>query len=115
MVSDCLFCKIVNKEVPSQIVFEDEQVLVFKDISPTAPTHVLLIPKIHISNIIDPKLPESGVATHIFAVIQKIADDLNLKEKGFRVVVNCGQDAGEAVHHLHFHIIAGRPLGWPPG
>jgi histidine triad (HIT) family protein len=114
-VSDCLFCKIANKEIPSQVVFEDDQVIVFKDIEPVAPIHILLIPKIHVSNIADSKLVENGLATHMVTVIQKVADQLQLKENGFRVVINCGRDAGEAVHHLHYHIIAGRSLGWPPG
>lgn len=113
-VADCLFCKIVNKEIPSQIVFEDEHVIVFKDIQPVAPTHLLAIPKIHIDNIGDPKLLNGRLATDIIAAIQKVACDMGL-DNGFRVVANCGKDAGEAVHHLHFHLLAGRTLNWPPG
>ena len=112
---DCIFCKIVNKEIPSQIVFEDDQVLVFKDIQPAAPIHFLAIPKIHIDNIVDPRLLENGLTTAIFSAIQTVVAEHGLASNGFRTVINCGKDAGEAVHHLHYHILAGRSLNWPPG
>jgi histidine triad (HIT) family protein len=114
-VSECIFCKIVNRELPAEIVYENESVLVFKDIKPAAPTHLLVIPKQHIENISDPELLKNNLATVLFAVIQRIANDFGLTDAGFRVVVNRGLDAGEAVPHLHFHIIAGRKLTWPPG
>ena len=114
-MTDCIFCKIVNKEIPSQVVFENEQVLVFKDIQPVAPIHFLAIPKIHIDNITDTRLLENELTTAIFGAIQKVAAEQGLASQGFRTIINCGKDAGEAVHHLHFHIIAGRPLNWPPG
>lgn len=114
-MSDCIFCKIVNKELPSTVVYEDERVLAFKDIQPAAPTHILVIPKQHIANIADPNLLQSGLATDLMQAIQTVTQELGLRENGFRVVVNYGRDALEAVHHLHFHIIAGRSMSWPPG
>jgi histidine triad (HIT) family protein len=116
MMSDCLFCKIVNREIPSQIIYESEQILVFKDIHPVAPLHFLAIPKLHIDNICDARLGTAeGVLNNLVAAIQAIAKEQGLSERGFRVVVNYGPDAGEAVPHLHFHLIAGRHLNWPPG
>ncbi|HEX7715037.1 MAG TPA: HIT domain-containing protein [Bacillota bacterium] len=114
-MSDCLFCKIAGREIPSQIVLETPEVLIFKDIHPAAPLHLLAIPKKHVDNICDPSLLDQDILRNIAAAIQETAAKLNLKENGFRVVVNYGHDAGEAVPHLHFHILAGRQLGWPPG
>lgn len=114
-MSDCLFCKIVNKEIPSQVVYENDAVVIFKDIAPVAPTHWLAIPKRHIDNIGDPRLIEGELLQSIFSAIQHVSKEQNLTENGFRVVVNYGSDAGEAVPHLHFHLIAGRKMDWPPG
>lgn len=114
-MSDCIFCKIVNKDLPSEVIYENESVLVFKDINPAAPTHLLVIPKKHIANVCDPELLKDGTSTAIFAAIQKVTKDLGLVDSGFRVVINRGLDAGEAVPHLHFHILANRKFGWPPG
>lgn len=116
MLEDCVFCRIIRREIPANIVLETEKVMAFHDINPEAPTHVLLIPKKHIANIRDEKLPaDPDLTTEIFQAIQKLTSDLGLAEGGFRVVVNCGKNAGEAVHHLHFHILGGRDLTWPPG
>lgn len=114
-MSDCLFCRIIAGEIPSEKVYEDEWTFAFKDINPQAPQHILVIPKEHIENIVDPKLLENDLATKIMAAIQKITEQQGMREKGFRVIVNRGDDAGEEVHHLHFHIVAGRQFGWPPG
>lgn len=114
-VSDCIFCKIVSKELPGQVVFENESVLVFKDINPVAPTHLLAIPKKHVANICDPELLKDNLPVVMLEAIQKTAQELGLEANGFRVIVNRGPDAGEAVPHLHFHIISGRKLNWPPG
>lgn len=114
-MADCIFCKIVKKEIPSQTVFENDQMIIFKDINPVAPIHLLAIPKEHVSNVCDPKLLNQELLSAIFKGIQEVANNLNLRDKGFRVVANYGQDAGEAVPHLHFHVIAGRKLSWPPG
>ncbi|MBE6836558.1 MAG: histidine triad nucleotide-binding protein [Ruminococcus sp.] len=108
-MNDCLFCKIINGEIPSKKIYEDETVYVFEDIAPAAPIHYLLIPKEHISGASEITAENSAVIAHIFEVIAKLAKDLDLKD-GFRVVTNCGPDAGQTVFHLHYHLIAGRKL-----
>lgn len=116
LVSDCIFCRIVRKEIPAKVIRETEKVLAFADLNPEAPTHILVIPKKHIVSIIDPKLSaDPELAAEIFSVIQDLAVELELNTAGMRVVVNCGSDAGETVHHLHFHIMGGRRFTWPPG
>ncbi len=111
---DCLFCKIVAGEIPSKKVYEDDQVLAFYDIAPEAPVHFLVIPKEHIPSPAAITEENSKVVAHIFAVIAQLSKELHL-EQGYRVVTNCGQDAGQSVGHLHFHVLAGRSLAWPPG
>ncbi len=106
---DCLFCKIVAGEIPSTKVYEDETVLAFRDISPMAPTHILVIPKTHIPSVDGINEENSQVVAHIFEVIPQIAAAEKLTG-GYRVVSNCGPDAGQSVHHLHFHILGGREL-----
>ena len=106
---DCLFCKIVAGEIPSTKVYEDDQVLAFRDIAPQAPTHILVIPKTHISSVADVTPENSDVIRHIFEVIPAIAAQEKLAG-GFRVVSNCGCDAGQTVNHLHFHILGGKVL-----
>ena len=106
---DCLFCKIVAGEIPSTKVYEDEQVLAFRDIAPMAPTHILVIPKTHIGSVAEVTAENSAVVARIFQVIPQIAAAEGL-EKGYRVVSNCGPDAGQTVQHLHFHILGGRQL-----
>jgi histidine triad (HIT) family protein len=111
---DCLFCKIAAGEIPSKKVYEDDKVLAFYDIEPQAPVHFLVIPKTHITGA-DKIAPENeAIVGHIFSVIAKVAGELGL-ENGFRVVNNCGKDAMQSVEHLHFHVLGGRLLGWPPG
>ncbi|MBQ4095378.1 MAG: histidine triad nucleotide-binding protein [Oscillospiraceae bacterium] len=110
-MSDCLFCKIIKGEIPSTKVYEDELVYAFKDINPIAPVHVLIIPKQHISMLWDVNEENSAVISHIYEVAGKIAKELGL-ENGFRVATNCGEDAGQTVFHIHFHLIGGRKLGW---
>ena len=108
-MENCLFCKIIAGEIPSTKVYEDELVLAFRDIAPQAPTHILVIPKCHIPSV-DGITPEnSSVVAHIFQVIPSIAREEGLKN-GYRVVSNCGPDAGQTVNHLHFHILGGKPL-----
>ena len=106
---DCLFCKIIAGEIPSTKVYEDETVLAFRDIAPQAPTHILVIPKAHIPSVDGITAENSAVVAHIFQVIPQIAAAEGLTN-GYRVVSNCGQDAGQTVHHLHFHILGGREL-----
>lgn len=110
-IMDCLFCKIINGEIPSTKVYEDDLVFAFKDIAPIAPVHFLVIPKEHISGAAAVTAENSAVVAHIFEVIAKLAKELGL-ENGFRVITNNGDDAGQTVKHLHFHVIAGKPLGW---
>ena len=106
---NCLFCKIIAGEIPSTKVYEDETVYAFRDIAPQAPTHILVIPKAHIPSVDGINAENSAVVAHIFEVIPQIAAAENLTN-GYRVVSNCGQDAGQTVHHLHFHILGGKEL-----
>ena len=108
-MSDCLFCKIVKGDIPSTKVYEDEAVYAFRDINPQAPTHILVIPKEHLSSVNDVTADNSAVVAHIFEVIPQIAAAEGLTG-GYRVVSNCGADAGQTVHHLHFHILGGKEL-----
>ena len=108
-MNDCLFCKIIAGDIPSTKVYEDDQVLAFRDIAPQAPTHILVIPKAHIASVAEFREENAGVVAHIFAVIPQIAKAEGLVN-GYRVVSNCGADAGQTVHHLHFHILGGQPL-----
>ena len=105
----CIFCKIAAGEIPSTKVYEDEQVLAFRDIAPQAPTHILVIPKTHIPSVAAISAENSGLVAHIFEVIARVAEAEGLAN-GYRVVSNCGPDAGQTVHHLHFHILGGREL-----
>ncbi|WP_461205584.1 histidine triad nucleotide-binding protein [Clostridium sp. DL1XJH146] len=114
-MNDCIFCKIINNEIPSDKVYEDEQVICFNDINPEAPVHVLILPKRHISSINDLKEEDEKLIGHIFVVAKKIAAKLNIDEKGYRIVANCGEDGGQTVEHIHYHLLGGRNLTWPPG
>ena len=106
---DCLFCKIIAGEIPSTKVYEDESVYAFRDINPQAPTHILVIPKLHLGSVNEISGENSAVVAHIFQVIPQIAAAEGLVN-GYRVVSNCGSDAGQTVHHLHFHILGGKEL-----
>ncbi len=110
---DCFFCKISNKEIPADIVYEDEKILVFKDLNPAAKVHVLIIPKKHIASANDINEENCGLISYIFKCIPKIAKNLGL-EAGYRVVNNCGENGGQTVKHIHFHLLGGKKLGWPP-
>jgi histidine triad (HIT) family protein len=110
MVSDCLFCRIAAQELPSQTVFENDLVMVIKDIKPVAPFHLLVIPKKHIDNVCDSRLLEPGILDAMYSSIQEVARSLNIKENGFRLISNLGRDAGETIPHFHIHMIAGRQL-----
>ena len=112
--SNCIFCKIAAGEIPSTKVYEDDTVLAFLDLDPQAPQHILLIPKTHIQSAADITAANSAVVAHIFEVAAKIAAEKGFSE-GFRVVTNCGEQAGQSVKHLHFHLLAGRDFTWPPG
>lgn len=112
-MSDCLFCKIVKGDIPSKKVYEDDQCFAFYDIDPQAPVHFLVIPKAHIGSCAQVTADNSAVVAHIFEVIAKVARDLGLDS--YRVVSNCGEQAGQSVPHLHFHVLSGRDMTWPPG
>ncbi len=111
---DCLFCRIAAGEIPSKKLYEDEQVLAFYDIDPKAPVHFLVIPKQHMVSVDEVTPQNSASLAHIFEVIASVAKTLDL-QKGYRVVTNIGEDGGQTVAHLHFHVLGGRPLAWPPG
>jgi histidine triad (HIT) family protein len=110
---DCIFCKIIKKKIPSSIVFEDDKVVAFNDISPQAPVHILVVPKTHVTSVAE--LKDMDVVSDLFTVMKKLAVEKGIEKTGYRVVVNHGKDAGQAVPHLHFHLLGGRPLSWPPG
>ncbi len=112
---DCLFCKIAAGEIPSTKVYEDELVYAFRDIEPQAPVHVLIIPKEHIKSANELNEENAQVVAHIYAVAAKIAKAEGVAENGYRIVNNCGEDGGQTVGHLHFHLLGGRSLAWPPG
>ena len=114
-MSDCLFCKIAGGDIPSKKVYEDDQVYAFYDIDPQAPVHFLVIPKKHISSAADLTEEDAALLGHIYAVIARLCKELGVAESGYRVVTNVGEDAGQSVKHLHFHVLAKRSLAWPPG
>ena len=110
-MEDCLFCKIVKGEIPSTKVYEDNEILAFKDINPAAPVHILVIPKKHIKSLAELEKEDEPLVGKIYGVINKIAEEQGVKESGYRVIVNCGKDAGQEVMHLHFHLLAGAKFG----
>ena len=114
-MSDCLFCKIVGGDIPSNIVFENDDVLAFRDISPQAPTHILIIPRRHIATINDLGDDDRELVGSLFTAAKLIAATEGLSDDGYRVVMNCGEGAGQSVFHIHLHLLGGRALGWPPG
>ena len=111
MENDCIFCKIIKGDIPSSKVYEDEEILAFNDINPAAPIHVLVIPKKHIQSLADMQVGDEKIISKIYEVINEIAEKQGFKEKGYRVIVNCGEDGGQEVGHLHFHLLAGKQLG----
>lgn len=108
---DCIFCKIANKEIPTNFIYEDEEIVAFNDINPQAPIHILVIPKKHIISLIELNKNDENLIGRIFGVINEIAKKEKIDKSGFRVIMNCGEDAGQEVKHLHFHILAGKKLG----
>ena len=111
---DCLFCKIATGEIPAQKVYEDDRIFVFHDIAPQAPIHLLAIPKTHIKSAAQITEANADLVAHIFVVLARLAGELGLSD-GFRIVTNAGKDAQQTVDHIHFHLLAGRKLAWPPG
>ena len=111
---DCIFCKIAAGEIPCKKAYEDDRIVAFYDLDPQAPTHILLIPKEHISSAMEITEENSGIIGHIYAVAAQLAKEQGL-DNGFRIVNNCGADGGQTVHHIHFHLLGGRSMAWPPG
>ena len=111
---DCLFCKIINGEIPSAKVYEDDTVFAFRDIEPQAPVHILIVPKQHIKSAAEITCENSAVIAHIFEVAAKIAESEGLTD-GYRIVNNCGDSVGQTVKHIHFHLMGGRDFAWPAG
>ena len=108
---DCIFCKIINREIPANIVYEDDEIIAFKDIEPVAPIHILVIPKKHISSLTELSKEDEAVIGRIYTIINKIAKEQGIFEKGYRVIINCGEDGGQVVKHIHFHLLGGKKLG----
>jgi histidine triad (HIT) family protein len=111
----CLFCKIVAKEIPAKILFEEPDLLAFHDINPGAPAHVLVIPKVHLAGLADAKPEHAELLGKLLEAARRAAVETGVSASGYRVVVNSGPDAGQSVFHLHVHVLGGRALAWPPG
>lgn len=114
-MDDCIFCKIIKGEIPCNLVFEDDKVICFKDINPEAPVHVLIVPKKHIESLNSLTDEDTAIISHIYKVAKDVVKDLNVDNTGYRIVTNCGEDGGQSVNHVHFHVLGGRKLQWPPG
>ena len=112
---DCLFCKMVAGEIQPDVVFEDDDVLAFRDMNPQAPTHVLVIPKTHIATTNDLDADNVGIVGSLYLVAKQIAEKEGIAESGYRMVMNCNAGAGQSVYHIHLHLLGGRPMHWPPG
>ena len=115
-MADCIFCKIANGEIKTDFIYEDETVVAFRDLNPQAPEHILIVPKKHVAKIIDFTEEDKNLAAHIFVdVVKEISKKIGVDEKGFRLVINTGEEGGQTVNHLHVHLIGGRKMTWPPG
>jgi histidine triad (HIT) family protein len=114
-MEDCIFCKIIAKKIPAKIVYEDEKILAFDDIRPQAPTHTLIIPKEHYAALPDVPAKKADLIAHIFSKAARLAESKGIDRTGYRIVLNTGIDAGQDVFHIHFHLLGGRRMTWPPG
>ncbi|NLN19890.1 MAG: histidine triad nucleotide-binding protein [Firmicutes bacterium] len=112
---DCIFCRIAKEEVPADIVHENEQIVAFRDINPQAPVHVVVIPRKHIASLAASSADDVALLGEILKAAKEVAEKLDIQASGYRVVNNCGPDAQQSVQHIHFHVLGGRRLGWPPG
>ncbi len=115
MMNNCIFCNIVNKSLTADIIYEDDLSIALKDINPQAPLHILVIPKKHISSLLELNKDDNSLMGHLFQVVRKVAIEHGIAEKGFRTVINCNREGGQTVFHLHIHILGGRQMHWPPG
>ncbi len=111
----CIFCEIIEKKRPAKLIYEDEFVVAFEDINPQAPVHVLVVPKKHIPTSLDIDERDKPLIGHLFRVANKIAEDKGIAGRGFRLVMNCNEESGQTVYHIHLHILGGRAMRWPPG
>lgn len=115
MPADCIFCKIVNKQIPARFEYENDQVVAFNDVNPQAPAHIIIIPKAHIERVSDLDLKDRDLITELVLVANELAKKKNISDSGYRLVINCNRGAGQSVFHLHLHLLGGRALQWPPG
>ncbi|MCF7809757.1 histidine triad nucleotide-binding protein [bacterium] len=114
-MTDCLFCKFADGRIPVDFIYEDDEIVAFRDINPQAPHHVLIIPRRHIETVLDLKEDDALLAGRMIATAGKIATDLGLSEKGYRLVFNCKHSGGQEIYHIHLHLLGGRQMTWPPG
>ncbi|MFA9452598.1 MAG: histidine triad nucleotide-binding protein [Candidatus Aminicenantaceae bacterium] len=114
-MTDCLFCKIIGGEIPAKRVYEDDSIFAFEDINPQAPTHILIIPKEHYASLKEVRETEKDLLGNILLKAKELAQDKGLEDSGYRIVLNTGRDSGQAVFHIHFHLLGGRRMSWPPG
>ncbi len=114
-MEDCIFCKIINKEIPASMVFEDEKMIAFNDINSQAPIHILLIPREHFASLNDIPEEKKNILSHLLLKARQIAQEKGIAEKGYRIVLNTEKDSGQEVFHIHFHLLGGRRMHWPPG
>ena len=114
-MTDCIFCKIVSGDIPADIVYQDEDVVAFRDLNPQAPTHILVIPRKHIATTNDIQPEDAELVGKMHLAAKQIARDEGIAESGYRTVLNCNAAAGQTVFHIHLHVMGGRPMGWPPG
>lgn len=114
-MNECLFCKIINDSVPAMFIYEDDDIVAFNDINPQAPVHILIVPKKHIPTVMDIDKNSVDLIGKIYLVAQRLSLEHGISEQGFRIVVNCNHDAGQEVFHIHFHLLGGRKMLWPPG
>ncbi len=114
-MSDCIFCKIVDGEIPADVVYQDDSVLAFRDINPQAPTHLLIIPRQHVATMTDLDEEHKDVVGRLFLAARDLAGEEGIQDDGYRVVMNCGAKAGQTVFHIHLHLLGGRRMTWPPG
>jgi len=114
-MENCLFCGIISGKLKSETIYQDETIVAFKDVNPKAPVHVLIVPRKHVGTLLELEPDDEGIIGHVFRAAADLAERLGIAQSGFRVVVNCGADAGQTVFHLHYHLLGGRRLGWPPG
>lgn len=114
-MANCLFCKIIQRELPAKIVFEDEQAVAFNDINPQAPTHILIVPKRHVATLNDLTPPDNSMMGHLVYIASQLARERQIDQSGYRTVINTNSQAGQSVFHIHLHLLGGRAMRWPPG